>query len=52
MRATTVKFLAFTTVMSPTPRPRAAAIRRRFSAGGAVMSTLPATTGPTQSFSM
>ena len=33
--------------MSLTPRPSAAAIRRRFSAGGAVMSTLPATTGPT-----
>ena len=41
-----------TTVMSLTPRPSAAAIRRRFSAGGAVMSTLPATTGPTQSLSM
>jgi hypothetical protein len=41
-----------TTVMSLTPRPRAPAIRRRFSAGVAAMSTLPATTGPTHSFSM
>ena len=41
-----------TTVMSPTFRPRASAIRPRFSVGLTRMSTLPAATGPTHSFSM
>src|SRR5258705_8528617 len=40
-----------TTVMSATFRPSAAAIRCRFSVGLSRMSTLPAATGPTHSFS-
>ena len=39
------------TVMSPVFRPSASATSRTFSAGGRVMSTLPAAPGPTHSFS-